>query len=116
MRPSAKDPRVEMRAFVRSSDAVYVWAPADAREHVASLVMALLRRIKRAVHRRESGWPPVLWALDEAANIASLPSLPSVVSEGGGQGPVSHRGVRPERMPLVGGASRRGDLCGCLGR
>jgi type IV secretion system protein VirD4 len=30
--------------------------------------------------------PPLLWALDEVANIAPLSSLPALVSEGGGQG------------------------------
>ncbi len=30
--------------------------------------------------------PPVLWALDEVANIAPIKSLPSIVSEAGGQG------------------------------
>ncbi len=33
--------------------------------------------------------PPVLLALDEVANIAPLPDLPSMVSEGGGQGLVT---------------------------
>lgn len=32
------------------------------------------------------GPPPVLFALDEVANIAPIPDLPSMVSEGGGQG------------------------------
>ena len=33
-----------------------------------------------------SGAPPVLLALDEAANIAPIPDLPAMVSEGAGQG------------------------------
>ena len=34
----------------------------------------------------EYGGPPVLLALDEVANIAPIPDLPAMVSEGGGQG------------------------------
>jgi type IV secretion system protein VirD4 len=85
----AATPNFEIDAFVRSSDTIYVCAPADAQEQLAPLVVTFLDQIKAAVYRRESWWPPVLWALDEVANIAPLPGLPSVVSEGGSQGLVS---------------------------
>jgi type IV secretion system protein VirD4 len=85
----AAAPNFDPDAFVCSSDTVYVCAPADAQEQLAPLVVTLLDRIKRATYRRQPGWPPVVWALDEAANIAPLPGLPAVISEGGSQGLVT---------------------------
>lgn len=85
----AAKPNIDIEAFVRSSDTIYVTAPGDAQGQLAPLVVALLDRIRRATYSREAGWPTVVWALDEAANIAPIPTLPSVVSEGGSQGLLS---------------------------
>lgn len=85
----AARPNFDIDAFAASSDTVYICAPADAQEQLAALVVTFLDRIKRATYRRDAMWPPIVWALDEAANIAPLPALPSVVSEGGGQGLVT---------------------------
>lgn len=85
----AATPNFEPDAFVRSSDTIYIAAPADAQDQLAPLVVAFLDRLRRATYRREAGWPPVLWALDEVANIAPLPNLPSIISEGASQGLVS---------------------------
>jgi len=60
----------------------------------APLVVGLLEEIRHATYARaarvdagvEPAWHPVLMALDEAANIAPIPDLPAIVSEGGGQG------------------------------
>ncbi|MBV8303842.1 MAG: type IV secretory system conjugative DNA transfer family protein [Acidimicrobiia bacterium] len=86
---AAASPNFALDDFVRSADTVYVSFPGAEQDLFAPLVVALLEQIRRAVYRRPSGWPPVVWALDEAANIAPLPSLPSVVSDGGSQGLVS---------------------------
>lgn len=85
----AATPNFEPDAFVRSSDTIYIAAPADAQNQLAPLVVAFLDRLRRATYRREAGWPPVLWALDEVPNIAPLPNLPSIISEGASQGLVS---------------------------
>jgi type IV secretion system protein VirD4 len=53
------------------------------------LVVAFLETIRRATYSRDQGWPPVAFVLDEVANIAPLPGLPALVSEGGGQGLVT---------------------------
>jgi type IV secretion system protein VirD4 len=74
-------------AFARSSDTVYITAAGSVQDSVAPLIVAFLEQIRDAVfsenmmHR-----PPMLWALDEMANIAPLPELPSIVSQAGGQG------------------------------
>jgi type IV secretion system protein VirD4 len=83
---AANAPNFDPGAFVRSSDTVYLCATGADQEQLAPIIVAFLDRLRRETYRREGGWPLVLWALDEAANIAPLPTLPAVVSEGGGQG------------------------------
>jgi len=88
------DPDFDPAAFVASGDTVYIAAPAHHQALVAPLVVGLLDDVRRATYERAAGGragsaPPVLLALDELANIAPLPELPSMVSEGGGQGLVT---------------------------
>lgn len=52
---AAAHPNFDIDAFVRSSATLYVCAPADAQEQVASLVVTLLDQVKRAAYRREVG-------------------------------------------------------------
>lgn len=85
----ARHPNFDPAAFVASADTVYIAAPAAAQDQLAPAVVAFLERIRTATYRRPPGTPPVVWALDEAANIAPLPNLPAIVSEGGGQGLVT---------------------------
>jgi type IV secretion system protein VirD4 len=86
---TANEPNFDPEAFVRSSDTVYVCAPASEQQQLAPLVVAFLETLRRATYAREQGWPPVAFVLDEVANIAPLPGLPALVSEGGGQGLVT---------------------------
>jgi type IV secretory pathway TraG/TraD family ATPase VirD4 len=80
------DPNFDPGAFARSSDSLYVCAPAHAQERLAPIVVALLEQIRSAVYARPQGAAPVVFALDEVASIAPLPSLPALAAEGGGQG------------------------------
>ncbi|HEY4929061.1 MAG TPA: type IV secretory system conjugative DNA transfer family protein [Acidimicrobiales bacterium] len=80
--------------FVRSADTLYIAAPAHHQSLVAPLVVGLIDDVRRAAYGRaasglERSDPPVVLALDELANVAPLPELPSMVSEGGGQGLVT---------------------------
>jgi type IV secretion system protein VirD4 len=86
---SASDPNFDPEAFVRSSDTVYVCFPTTEQEHLAPLVVAFLETVRRATYARGPDFPPVSFVLDEVANIAPLPNLPALVSEGGGQGLVT---------------------------
>ena len=86
-------PDFDPGAFVRSSDTLYVYAPGRRQALVAPLVVGIIEDVRSATYEHHarseiegSHHPPVLLALDEAANIAPLPDLPSIVSEGGGQG------------------------------
>jgi len=86
-------PDFDAARFVDSSDTVYIAAPAHLQAQVAPLVVGLIEDIRRATYARaarqggaSSRHPPVLLALDEVANVAPLPDLPAMISEGGGQG------------------------------
>jgi type IV secretory pathway TraG/TraD family ATPase VirD4 len=83
---SATDPNFDPVVFARSTDTVYICAPAHAQDQLAPLVVALLEQIRAAVYARPRNAAPVVFALDEVAGIAPLPSLPALAAEGGGQG------------------------------
>ena len=91
-------PTFDPARFVESSDTLYIAAPAHQQAAVAPMVVGLLEDLRRAAYARHAVEadtksapvrPPVLMALDEVANIAPLPDLPAMVSEGGGQGVIT---------------------------
>jgi type IV secretion system protein VirD4 len=88
-----KLPNFDPDDFVRSAETIYITAPARHQAMVAPLIVGLLEEIKEAIYRLNREQPlatsrrsPVLFALDEAANIAPIRHLDKYVSEGGGQG------------------------------
>jgi type IV secretion system protein VirD4 len=91
---SCMRPNFSADDFVRSTETVYIASSAQNQEQFAPLVVGLLDDIKEAVYRLNRTRPmatnparlPVLFALDEAANIAPVKDLGRYVSEGGGQG------------------------------
>jgi type IV secretion system protein VirD4 len=86
---STQPPYLDTEDFCRSANTLYVCAPGRQQQLLAPLVVGLLSEIKEAAYARArsgSPQPPVVFALDEVANIAPLPDLPSIVSEGAGQG------------------------------
>ena len=88
------NPDFDPADFVRGGDTVYIAAPAHHQALVAPLVVGLVDDVRRAAYGRAADGlgtadPPVVLALDELANVAPLPELPSMVSEGGGQGLVT---------------------------
>lgn len=86
---AAREPNFDPAAFVTSQDTVYIHAPAEQQAAAAPLVCGLLAEIRRATYltsRNGRLAGRVLFALDEAANIAPLEELPQVASEGGSQG------------------------------
>ena len=75
--------------FAASTDTVYICAAGIDQATVAPVISALVSTIVNAryeANRGDRSLPPMLLALDEVANIAPLPELPSIVAEGGGQG------------------------------
>jgi type IV secretory pathway TraG/TraD family ATPase VirD4 len=81
------------RQLAHSTDTVYLCAPAREQDLLAPITVAFIEAARagayRAARDRSPTTPlaaPLTLVLDEAANIAPLPGLPSLVSEGGGQG------------------------------
>ncbi|MDQ2725650.1 MAG: type IV secretory system conjugative DNA transfer family protein, partial [Actinomycetota bacterium] len=77
------------RGLALSTDTVYLCAPAREQDLLAPITVAFIEAARAGAYRAGRNGPPVTpltLVLDEAANIAPLPGLPSLVSEGGGQG------------------------------
>jgi type IV secretion system protein VirD4 len=86
---STDPPYLDADVFCRGRHTLYVCAPGADQQLVAPLVVGLISQIRDAAYRRAGRGvvdPPVLLALDEVANIAPLPDLPSIVTDGPGQG------------------------------
>jgi type IV secretion system protein VirD4 len=85
----ASRPNFDPSSFPGGADTVYVCAPARYQALTAPIVVAFMEQIRAATYQASSLGRlsnPVTLMLDEVANIAPLPDLPSMVSEGGGQG------------------------------
>ena len=61
-------------------------APARHQELVAPIVVAFLEQARAGAYAATDRPAPLTLVLDELANIAPIPDLPSLVSEGGSQG------------------------------
>ena len=75
--------------FPVGADTIYVCAPARYQALMAPVVVAFLEQVRAATYRAAAEGAlrlPVTLVLDEVANVAPLPDLPAMVSEGGGQG------------------------------
>jgi type IV secretory pathway TraG/TraD family ATPase VirD4 len=70
-----------------TTDTVYVCAPARHQDLVAPVVVALLDQARAGSYTSwRAGVAPLTMVLDELANIAPIPDLPALLSEGGSQG------------------------------
>jgi type IV secretion system protein VirD4 len=78
--------------FIDSCGALYLLGSSGAQLSVAPLITAMIEDIVESGRRLAAASPhgrldpPLLLMLDEVANIAPLPSLPSLLSDGGGVG------------------------------
>ena len=82
---AARRPNFDPDDFAASTDTVYLVSPGASQGVHAALVVALLEQIRSATYERHPR-PPVLYALDEVAQIAPWANLPAVLAEGGSQG------------------------------
>lgn len=85
-RAAAALPPLDVEAFVRGASTLHVVAPARHQAATAPLVAGLVDEVVHATYDGHRDGARVLLALDELANVAPLPSLPSIVSEGASQG------------------------------
>lgn len=82
-------PNFDPTGFPNGGDTIYVCAPARYQALMAPVVVAFIEQVRAATYRAATGGTlrlPVTLVLDEVANVAPLPDLPAMVSEGGGQG------------------------------
>jgi type IV secretion system protein VirD4 len=86
------DEAFDPRSFLRDSGTLYLVGSTGAQLSVAPLITALVEDLVDAARKLAAASrggrldPPVLLLLDEAANIAPIPSLPNLLADGGGVG------------------------------
>jgi type IV secretion system protein VirD4 len=89
-RATAAEPNFDPHEFVASRGTIYITAPEQDQALCAPLIVGLLEQIRHAAYdhaRAGIGYPsdPMLWQLDEIANIAPIHDLPALISQAGGQ-------------------------------
>jgi type IV secretory pathway TraG/TraD family ATPase VirD4 len=83
---------VDLRQFIRDRGTLYLLGTTGAQLTIAPLITALVEALvdtARTMGARQSDSrldPPLTLILDEAANIAPIPSLPNLLADGGGSG------------------------------
>ncbi|MGI9824383.1 type IV secretory system conjugative DNA transfer family protein [Agromyces sp. Marseille-Q5079] len=86
------DEQFHPEEFLRNRGTLYLLATGAGANSSAALVSAFIEDLVETARHLAAGSPgvrldpPLLLALDEIGNLAPLPSLPSLVSEGGGTG------------------------------
>lgn len=88
-RRASRDAPLDLDAFLAGGHHLHVVAPSRHQVVAAPLVIGMLDEIVDATYRRHRDGARLLLALDELANVAPLPRLTRVISEGGGQGVVT---------------------------
>jgi type IV secretion system protein VirD4 len=86
---STQAQQLDLQTFCDGTNTLYICSSGRHQRQFAPLVVATLGDVRDAVYTRaQEGRPSsaTLLALDEVANIAPVPDLPAMVSEGGGQG------------------------------
>jgi len=86
---STELPPLEVAEFCRGANTMYICSAGRRQNQFAPLVVAAIGDVRDATYDRERAGerlPPTLLALDEVANIAPIPDLPALLSEGAGQG------------------------------
>lgn len=82
-------PNFDPRNLIDGADTVFICAPAREQDLLAPIIVAFIEAARAGAYQRARCEPidsPLTLILDEAANIAPLPGLPSLVSEGAAQG------------------------------
>ena len=86
---STRLPALDLDEFCGGPHTLYVCSTGRQQRQFAPLVVGTIGDVRDAAYVRARdglGGPPTLLALDEVANIAPIPDLPAMVSEGAGQG------------------------------
>ncbi len=87
---STNAPPLDFDTFCEGANTLYICSTGRRQRQFSPLVVSLVGDVRDAVYQRARidglDRPPTLLALDEVANIAPIPDLPAMVSEGAGQG------------------------------
>lgn len=87
-----EDEAFDPEAFIRNKGTLYLLATGAGAGNSAALVAAFVEDLVETARRMAARMPgarldpPMLLALDEIGNLAPLPSLPTLMAEGGGTG------------------------------
>jgi type IV secretion system protein VirD4 len=85
-RASARESPLEVEEFLRGPHQLHIVSPSRHQAVSIPLVVGLIEEVVHATYDRHHEGATLLLALDELANVAPLPRLAGIVSEGGGQG------------------------------
>ena len=85
-RAAARAAPLDVAAFLSGPHQLHVVSPSRHQALCTPLVVGLIEQVIHATYDSHHQGARLLLALDELANVAPLPRLASVVSEGGGQG------------------------------
>ena len=88
---SSVKPNFSAKEFLDAKGTLFIISSSSAQRTVAPVIVSMLDQIRIERYRRsqeasDSGDGPLLLALDELANIAPIPDLASILSEGVSQG------------------------------
>lgn len=81
--------------FWSTTDTIYLLTQSGETSICAPVITALVASIERAARKQSTRTvearldPPMTFVLDEVANVAPIPSLPSLMTDGGGRGMLS---------------------------
>jgi type IV secretion system protein VirD4 len=85
-REAARAPLLDLEEFLSAPHRLHVVAPSRFQAASVPLVVGLIDEVVHATYDRHRDGAVLLLALDELANVAPVPGLAGIVSEGGGQG------------------------------
>lgn len=85
-RASAREAPLDVEEFLAGPHQLHVVAPSRHQAVSIPLVVGFIEELVHATYDRHHDGARLLLALDELANVAPLPRLAGIVSEGGGQG------------------------------
>ena len=88
-RAAARESPLDIGEFLSGPHQLHVVSPSRHQAVTVPLVVGMIEEVVHATYDRHHEGARLLLALDELANVAPLPRLASVVSEGGGQGVVT---------------------------
>jgi type IV secretory pathway TraG/TraD family ATPase VirD4 len=88
-RAAARESPLDVAEFLSGPHHLHIVSPSRYQAVTVPLVVGMIDEVVHATYDRHHEGARLLLALDELANVAPLPRLASVVSEGGGQGVVT---------------------------